>query len=201
MIKTKIITALVAAIVIVSLVVVINKQSKKINSLKQNENYILKENSRYKINDSLNVFSIQQLNMSLTNYKMYRAQDVALIKKLRVDIKRINNVITSQSKTIYKLTTQAYDSVRVDTITNIIHDTVKVFRYKDKWLTLEGVLDNKNIVHAEIESIDSLIYIEHFIPKRFWFIKWGVKERKEEIISLNPHTTIVSSKFIHIKDR
>jgi hypothetical protein len=52
---------------------------------------------------------------------------------------------------------------------------------------------------GRFESRDSLLYVEHVVPKRFWFIRWGVKERRQEIVSRNPHTKIIGAEFVTIR--
>ena len=53
---------------------------------------------------------------------------------------------------------------------------------------------------GQFVSRDSLLYVEHIRPKRFLFFKWGIKERKQEIVSRNPHTIIMNAEFITIRD-
>jgi hypothetical protein len=52
---------------------------------------------------------------------------------------------------------------------------------------------------GRFESRDSLLYVEHVVPKRFWFIRWGVKERRQEIVSRNPHVRIVGAEFVTVR--
>jgi hypothetical protein len=49
------------------------------------------------------------------------------------------------------------------------------------------------------ETRDSLLYVEYIVPRRFWFIKWGVKERRQEIVSRNPYTRIMGAEFVVIR--
>jgi hypothetical protein len=78
-------------------------------------------------------------------------------------------------------------------------DTLKCISIHEKWFDLTGCIDAKSKFAGRFESRDSLLYVEHVVPKRFWFIRWGVKERRQEIVSKNPHTRITGAEFVTIR--
>jgi hypothetical protein len=195
--KIKIIIILLTFGTIFTLGTIVYKQNKKIVNLKQNTNYITKEATRYKIKDSLNVLSIQQLNLSIRQVKKSETRLYDVIDDLKVDKRRIQAIVSSQKQTIYNFRSVVRDSIVY--VDKIAIDTIRCTEYHDKWLDFSSCTNKNDEAMTEIVSRDSLIYIEHIIPKRFLFIKWGIKERKQEIVSLNPHTDIVGTKFISTK--
>ncbi|MCU6769802.1 hypothetical protein OCV73_12715 [Barnesiella propionica] len=74
-----------------------------------------------------------------------------------------------------------------------------VLEISDKWFALNGCINKNNEFSGIFENRDSLIYVEHIVPKKFLFIKWGGKERKQEIISKNLNTKILSAEYISIR--
>jgi len=50
-----------------------------------------------------------------------------------------------------------------------------------------------------VKNREKLKYVEHIISKRLWFIKWGTKERRQEILSLNPDTEITGAEYVTIR--
>jgi len=199
--KTAIIITGIVVFLFVFLLAEVKTLRNKNVILKQNTNFALHEKNRYKTSDSLNVLSIEQLNLSLRQLKEYRAKDYKEIEKLKLDKKRIKSLVTSQQKTIYNLKLNVRDSlifVRVPE-KELKIDTIKVTNYEDGWLSYkEEIKGNNSKVY--IENRDSLVYVEHIIPHKFLFIKWGQKDRKQEIYSKNPHTIILDAKFIKIKN-
>lgn len=201
--KTKITIILTAAIVVAVfyLVLKVRSQAGTITDLEQNVNYITKTARTYKVKagrtDSLNVLSIQKLNLDKDSYQEYRQADAKLIKALGVKLKRVRSVMASQTKTIYNLKSNVRDSIVYRDSLHV--DTLRCVGQITPWYSFNGCIYPGDVFEGSLATIDSLIYIEHIIPKKFLFIRWGVKERRQEIISKNPSTKIVSSEFISLR--
>ncbi|MDR3351299.1 MAG: hypothetical protein LBN98_06655 [Prevotellaceae bacterium] len=197
---------LIIGIIIVSLIAAIAALTARINYL-ANERNIYQSNThalldsvrRYKINDSLHAASAKQLQLTLNEYKHYRASDYALIKQLKADKRRLEQVTTLQTEAVYELSAPKVE--RVAMRDSIIRDTVRCYVYEDTWLSFDGCIAGATFA-GTVKSRDSLVYVEHIIPKRFlgFLWKYGVKERRQEIISKNPHTEIMGAEFITIRE-
>jgi hypothetical protein len=170
------------------------------NVYKGNTTALLDTLKHYKVNDSLNVVSVQQLQLTLGEYKRFRAEDYALIEKLQVDKSRLEQVTKTQTKTAYTVQGEAQE--RIVYRDSVVIDTVRCYTYNDRWLYFDGCIDGSNQFAGEIVSKDSLLYTEHIVPKRFlgFLWKYGVRERRQEIVSLNPHTEIVGAEFLTIRE-
>jgi hypothetical protein len=197
---------LVIGIIIFSLVATIAGLTARINYLANERNiyrgntYTLLDSLRtYKVNDSLSAVSAKQLQLTIDEYKQYRSDDYELIKQLRADKKRLEQVTTVQTETAYEVSAPVVERIIVRD--SIIRDTVRCYTYEDAWLYFDGCVTGDTFT-GEVKSRDSLIYVEHIVPKRFlgFLWKYGVKERRQEIVGKNPHTEIVGAEFISIRD-
>ena len=79
-----------------------------------------------------------------------------------------------------------------------VRDSVRLFRWRDPWVTVEGHIGRDSVV-CRIRSIDTLRQVVHRIPRRFLFIRWGTKALRQEIVSTNPHTRIVHAEYVKIE--
>lgn len=164
---------------------------------RRNTDVLMGKVTEYKTKDSLNVASIGVIELKLSEYKKYRVNDLNLINSLKVDKKRLQQITTTQIQTIYELKGSVRDSIVYRD--NYIVDTFKCITIHNTWFDLKGCSNRNNDFSGTFENRDSLIYIEHIVPKKFLFFKWGIKERKQEILSKNPNTHIVNAEYISIR--
>lgn len=114
---------------------------------------------------------------------------------------RLDEEAASKSVTATRLELHAplRETVRValrDTL--VVRDTVRLFRWRDAWVTVEGMLRDDSVA-CRVESVDTLRQVVHRIPRRFLFIRWGTKALRQEIVSSNPHTRIVYTEQVRIE--
>ena len=79
-----------------------------------------------------------------------------------------------------------------------VRDTVRMFRWRDPWISVEGRI-GRDSAACRIRSVDTLRQAVHRIPRRFLFIRWGTKALRQEIVSTNPHTRIVYAEYVKIE--
>ena len=163
---------------------------------------VMAKSQTYKVSDSLNAAKVSELQFTLKEYKKYRAQDLQLIEQLKVKKSDLQKVINSQMQTINSLSARLRDSVRIDTITNII-DTLKCFDYKSKWTDVSGYIDLKHDnINLQIKNRESLKVVETVIYKRFLGFLWKInkiKNRQVDVVSENPNTIITNLDYVNIK--
>lgn len=168
-----------------------------------NQKILLSKNQdkSYIVSDSLNAAKVSGLLLTLKEYKKYRAEDLKLISQLKIKKSDLQKVISSQSETISKLSTNLIDSIRVDTVFNSI-DTIKCFNYKSKWTDISGYIDLKlDSINLKINNRESLKVVETVLYKRFLGFLWKtnkIKDRQVDIISENPNTKIINLEYINI---
>ena len=163
---------------------------------------IMAESQKYKVADSLNAIKVSELQLTLKEYKKYRAQDLQLIEQLNIKKSNLQKVIDSQTETINSLSAKLNDSIRIDTVTNIA-DTLKCFDYKSKWTDVSGCIDLKrDSINLQIKNRESLKIVETVVYKRFLGFLWKtkrIKSRHVDIVSENPNTKITNCEYISVK--
>lgn len=170
------------------------------NAYRSNTETLLSETERYRTRDSLSAISIRSLELKLSEFERFRAEDAALIRTLRADRQRLEQVTTAQLQTIYDLQGRVKDSIVYRD--NLITDTLRCINIAGQWFDLHGCADRSGGFSGTFVNRDSLVYVEYVIPKRFLGFLWKtkrIKERRQEIVSRNPHTVITSAEFITIR--
>lgn len=210
--KKIIIKIVIIAVAVIALVFAFSKihSLKEENArLKSNQEVLLSEKESimaqsqlYKVSDSLNAAKVTELQLSLSEYKKYRKQDLKLIEQLKVSKSDLQRVISSQTETINLLSAKLSDSIRIDTTTNTV-DTLKCFNYKSKWTDVAGCIDLKrDTAELQIYNRESLKIVETVKYKRFLGFLWKtnkVKSRQVDVVSENPNTEIMNCEYVSIK--
>lgn len=199
--KIKIILTLIAIIASCLMCNRIQYLTEENNRLSNNQETLLTENEHYKIRDSLNVSKANQLELKLSELKKYKSEYAQLIKDLNIKNSQLEQIISVNAETITNLKAMLRDSIRLDTVSNII-DTLKCFEYKSKYTDVSGCI-NKDIIDMQIRNRESLKVIESKKKKKFLFFKlpiwlFGYKSKQLDIVSLNPNTTIEYIEYISV---
>lgn len=199
--KIKIILTLIAIIASCLMCNRIQYLTEENNRLSNNQETLLTENEHYKIRDSLNVSKANQLELKLSELKKYKSEYTQLVKDLNIKNSQLEQIISVNAETITNLKAMLRDSIRLDTVSNII-DTLKCFEYKSKYTDVSGCI-NKDIIDMQIRNRESLKAIESKKKKKFLFFKlpiwlFGYKSKQLDIVSLNPNTTIEDIEYISV---
>jgi hypothetical protein len=162
------------------------------------------------LTDTLHAVSMGEISLRLSEYEQYRADDASLIEALKVDNNRLAQITTAQVQTINTLKNVPVKERIVevplpldpgDNVQQYRSDTLQCLDVADTWYELHGCIDREEGFSGTLISRDSLLYVEHIVPKRFlgFLWKYGVRERRQEIVSRNPNTEILSAEFITIR--
>lgn len=195
--------ALGTVAIIISLLLHISSLKKSLHSYKRNQDILLSSMSEsYRTKDSLSALRTERLELTLDEYKRYREEDMELIKSLKADRKNLQGIVSASTSTISSLRSALRDSVRTDTVTNLV-DTLKCFDYTSKWFDASGCF-SKDSTEIRIATRESLILVDHKERKKFLFFKlpgsiFGYKSRSMTVTSKNPSTTITEVEYVGIK--
>ena len=195
----KFLAFLVASLAIVFLINGTLKLQEENKRLTNNQTVLLDSMQTYKVADSLNVAKINVLELSLSDYKKYREEDAALIKKLKAD--KLSAATSINTTTTTDIKTPVKDSIIYkDRVIPI--DTVKQINYDSKWISVHGYLANDTI-NLNIINREELLIAESFVKKRFIGIKlpiwlFGYKTKSVNVVSKNPNTEIKNLEYIQI---
>ena len=166
---------------------------------KNNTEVLMGDVEQYKVRDSLNVARVQSLELTLDEFKRFRAEDTALIKQLKTKNRDLQSVVTSQSQSIYELSAIPKDTV-------IVRDSVMIdallLHCGDEWFDFDGIMSNGKL-DGNMITRDSLLLAETVKYKRFLGFLWKtnkIQNRMIDVISKNPHTLIQNVEFITIEE-
>lgn len=200
---------LAVATVVVAAIVALVVQHGKIKHLRAerdtyqtNMQVLMEDVRRYQTKDSLNVATIGVLELKLSEFKKYRAEDAELIKSLKVKNRDLEAVTTAQMQTISELRAELKDSI-VYLPGDTVERVVKCIEYRDRYLDVVGCIID-NVFSGEIVSRDSLTIVNTVQYKRFWGFLWKtkkVKNRQIDVVSKNPHTQIMGVEYIEIEKK
>jgi hypothetical protein len=193
-------TIFIAVFVILFQALAIKKLKRDNSSYKNNVDVLMSSVEKYKVIDSLNAAKTKSLELTMRDYKKYRAEDANIIKKLKAD-KVVNaSNLKTESKIFIK-------TVLKDTII-YKHDTTEIekakrINYENKWFSISGFIKNDS-AHLSILNREELIISESITRKKILFIKlpiwlFGYKSRVLNAVSKNPNTEIKNIEFIQIK--
>lgn len=178
----------------------IKRLTEERDKYRSNTEILLQDVKTYQTKDSLNAIKVGNLELSLAEYKKYRADDAALIKSLQTKNRDLQRVTTAQMETINELRANVRDSIVYlpgDTVTTVL----RCIEYSDKWVDLDGCIIN-NTFSGKIITRDSLLIAETVQYKRFLGFLWKtkkIKNREIDVVSKNPATKILGVEFVTIE--
>lgn len=168
---------------------------------RSNTETLLQDVRTYQTKDSLNAAKVGNLELKLSEYKKYRADDAALIKSLQTKNRDLQRVTTAQMETITQLRGTVRDSIVYlpgDTTTTVL----KCVDISDPWFSLNGCTTPDGTFTGTFINRDSILIAATVQYKRFLGFLWKtnkVKNREIDIISKNPHTKIIGVEYIEIE--
>lgn len=188
-------------ILIIILVIIIfflsrslHRQRQENDRLSSNQTALFQDISYYRTRDSLSAASVERLTLTKKELEQNCEALARDIKDLKIKLKRVQSVSQASIETEHIIRTAVRDSLIVrDRV-----DTLQCIDYHDNYLTLSGCIEH-NHFSGHIMSRDTLLQVIHRVPHRWWFIKWGTKAVRQEIVSKNPHTHVVYSRYIELK--
>jgi hypothetical protein len=164
-----------------------------------NQNALLSDIRFYQTKDSLSAASVERLQFTKSELERYNSDLVQTVEDLNIKVKRLQSVSQTATKTTYNIETVFKDTIIVNyKDSTVVLDTLRCVNYKDAYLTFEACEQNDTL-NTFIESRDTLITIVHRVPKRFWFIRFGTKAIRQEVLSKNPHSKISYTEYIELK--
>ena len=190
---------LYAVAVTAVLLCVWRNQRNEIQRLAQNQQALATETIRYRTRLDEEVVSAQALRLRCAEFERLRSADAERIRALGIKLSRMESAATTVSASSIDIRTPIRDTVIVqirDTL--LLRDTVRLFRWADRWVTVEGRLAADSVM-CHVSSMDTLRQVIHRVPRRFLFFRWGTKALRQEIVSTNPHTRIVYADCIKIE--
>ena len=168
---------------------------------RSNTEILLQDVKTYQTKDSLNAIKVGNLELSLAEYKKYRADDLALIKTLQAKNRDLERVTTTQMETINELRATVRDSV-VYLPGNTVTTVLRCVDIVEPWFELHGCATPDGQFTGTHINRDSLLIAETVQYKRWLGFLWKtnkIKNRQIDVVSKNPATHILDVEFVTIE--
>lgn len=167
--------------------------------LTQNQTALAAQVTHYRTQLGAEAASVQALRLRCSEFESLRAADAEAIRRLGIKIRRLEAAAKAVAATSVDIRAPLRDTLVIRVRDSaLVHDTARVFRWRDPWISVEGRILHDSLA-CRIRSVDTLRQIVHRIPRRFLFIRWGTKALRQEIVSTNPHTRIVYAEYVKIE--
>lgn len=202
--KTWVKIAVLAVVIIAAAISVvwadrtINRLTAERDKYRNNTETLLGDVEKYRVADSLSAARVQSLELSVKEFERFRAADAALIKQLKARNRDLAAVNKTQSQTIIELQAAPRD-------TFIVRDSIPIpavaVHCGDAWFDFDGLLTATEFT-GTLANRDSLLIAESVQYKRFLGFLWKthkVKNRRVDVVSKNPHTTIIGVEHVVIE--
>ena len=191
--KSLLIYAVGATLLLIVFGILLHRRADEIARLRNNCEALSSETKFYKTRLDESAASVVALQLDLDEYREQHRRDLKRIHSLGVRLRRVESVAKSATKSEVEFVAPRQEMP-------LLHDTTSLFSWSDAWMRVEGTIRGDS-VECKVESVDTLHQIVHRVPRRFWFIRYGTKAIRQEIVSSNPHTRIVYAEYIELPKR
>ena len=159
--------------------------------LDNNQEALMEQITLYRTRLNESAASVRVLQLRCEEYRRLRAEEQRRIRELGIKLRRVESAATTATRSEIEVAAPLRDTV-------ILHDTLRVFEWRDPWVKIDGVV-YRDSVECRVESVDTLRQVVHRVPRKLLFVKYGTKAIRQEITSSNPHTQIIYSEYIELK--
>lgn len=189
-----------AAAITAALVVAVRHYHGENQRLESNQRTLLAQTGALSDRAATAEAEVAALRLKTSELRRLRTADAERIRRMGIRLRDVESVSSTAAHTTLSAAAPVLDTVVVtlrDTVT--VRDTVRMFRWRDAWVGIEGTI-RRDSVECRIESVDTLQQTVWRQRRRFLFIRWGTKSLRQRITSSNPHTKIVATEYIEIEN-
>lgn len=186
---------LIAFGIILALSSQVSKIKKERDIYRSNSDALLSECDTLRIDSANMALDNRILQLSVDEFKKYRAEDAETIKKLNIKLSRVKSVSTQKLEVNVPIKAEIKDS-----ITTISKDSVakeRYFKMESQYIKLAGVIRD-SVVVGDIKipvTINQVVYLDY----KWKFLWWKKIRGVRQIVNVNnPYVTITYSEFIEI---
>lgn len=173
----------------------LNIEKEENKRLQGNQEILMNKDKSFSVinKNGLHGGSTEALNLKVSELTHSKDSLLDIVKKLGISKNRLLETNQTVSDLQARFTTQVHDSVVPGRV-----DTLHCIDYRDPWLEMSGCIHSR-IFDGVILSRDTLTTIVHRIPKHFLFFKFGCKAVGMDVVTSNPHSKIIFSKYIRLE--
>lgn len=202
--KIIIILSAVTAILLVAIGIqtsAYKRSQEDVRAYRGNVDALMRDVETYRTKDSMSVAKTAALELRLSEFEDFCEEQKTLIKKLNIQKKELESIVTSQTEAIYELSGHATDSV-IKYVDRVQTDTVTKIAYSDKWIDLDLLIREDEAFEGRIATRDNLHVVENVEYKKFLGFLWHtskVKKREVNVVSESPYSTITNVEYVEIR--
>lgn len=182
----------------IALVVMANiagSRGRTIERLERNNRALMQDVERYVTENGEQAASIEALEFTARQFSQLCAEKEDEIRALGIKAKRLQSLSQTVIETRVDTVTRFVPAAERDSLPKL--EPVGHLEWADAWVSVKADLAG-DLARVSVSSRDTLRQIVHRVPKKFWFISYGTKAIRQEIVSSNPHTQIVYAEYIEI---
>jgi len=150
---------------------------------------------KYKAKNNLLVYSIEQLELTLSEVKANRTTIVKELHNMKIRPKDAIAVGKTTTESAVSIKAPIRNETRIDSGRVV---KVKEFNWSDTWTSIKGNIEEDSLT-LYYNSRDTLVQVIHVEKYKFLFIRWGVKAIRQSVTLKNPNSHIVSTEYIKIR--
>lgn len=180
------------------------RKVREIDRLSNNQEALLTDLQIVKDKYGNEVARVQALELSKNEFEKLFNEQSKIAEGLRLKIKRLESYIQTSVETKDSVTIEVQPPIIVKDTNSV----VRPFLFSDGWVELKGELTidgEKSIDQAKIrmnysvtDTLDVMVYRE---PKKFLFIRYGIKRLDCYIYPRNPNSKVVMGSCVLMKNR
>ena len=177
-------------LLLLSLAGVLRRYRTETHRLEQNQRALLSQVERYRTRAGEAAASAEVLQLRCREFERLRAGDAERIRQLGIRLRRVEAAATLATATEIDVQVPLHDTIVQRDFAAVCDsgrlaaavrfDTVRSFRWRDPWVTVEGHIRGDS-ADCRVESVDTLRQVIHRVPRRFLFIRFGTKAVRQEI--------------------
>ena len=197
----KTILVMVAAILlIVSVIMTVwNVSLREDNKrLSTNQEALTSDVERYRTESGKEAVRAMQLMLKKDEFEHLCKDQSRIIEDLNIKVKRLKGMSSTGTNT----STGGKVQTR-DTVVKEMHDTLYIekkaryFSWSDQWNRVYGFIDGDSI-ECRYDGTDTLHIIEHRVPRKFLWFRFGTKYDGVTVTNTNPSTHITFTKAVRV---
>ena len=180
------------------------RKAREIDRLSNNQEALLTDLQIVKDKYGNEVARVQALELSKNEFEKLFNEQSKIAEGLKLKIKRLESYIQTSVETKDSVTIEVQPPIIVKDTNSV----VRPFLFSDGWVELKGELTidgNKAIDPARIrmnysvtDTLDVMVYRE---PKKFLFIRYGIKRLDCYIYPRNQNSKVVMGSCVLMKNR
>lgn len=162
---------------------------------RSNNTALLSEMKRLRTDSTTMAVDMKGLRLTVDEYKRFREEDAAIIKRLGIKIKNLKSAARHEMGINGPINAELKDTV-------IVRDTLlttgRKIEMQTPYIRINGLIEGNKLIgniHIPV-TLNQVVWVEY---KRYWIFWKKVKSIHQTIYSNNPYAKITYSEYIRIE--